>query len=158
VVFIRELVPSRLIAWIARTLYNEPYRRVPYRRDAADHVLRAGGREHRIAWTRSGALMTPSETSLEHFLKEHELGVGRARSGAPQMYRVAHPVWRIWPKTEVSLQVDFGRLYGEAWGFLGDRAPVSSIAAEGSAVEVFGAERAPRALPAESEARARRDP
>src|SRR5262249_17961031 len=31
VVFIRELVPRRAIATVARVLYNEPYRRVPMR-------------------------------------------------------------------------------------------------------------------------------
>ena len=29
VVFVRELVPQRLVAWMARTLYNEPYAATP---------------------------------------------------------------------------------------------------------------------------------
>src|ERR1700759_5170164 len=29
VVFVRELVPARLIAWLARWLYNEPYAAIP---------------------------------------------------------------------------------------------------------------------------------
>ena len=38
VVFIRELVPRRLVAWIARLVYHEPYRRVPMR-----HAIALGG-------------------------------------------------------------------------------------------------------------------
>ena len=47
VCFIREYVPTRVVAAAAHVLYNEPYRRVPYRKDGAAHVLRCAGREHR---------------------------------------------------------------------------------------------------------------
>ena len=36
VVFIRELVPQPLVAWVARTLYNEPYVAVPMENTAED--------------------------------------------------------------------------------------------------------------------------
>jgi hypothetical protein len=127
------------VAGLARLLYNEPYRRVPYRKDGADHVLEVGGRGHRIGWRRSGTPATPSEFSVEHFLKEHDLGVGRRRGGEPLAYRVEHPVWRTWPEVQTQLDVDFAVLYGRDWAFLGTEPPLSSIAAEGSAVRVFGA-------------------
>ena len=58
VCFIREYVPSRWVSWLARTLYNEPYRGVRYRKDGAAHVLTVGRRDHRVTWTCSGALAT----------------------------------------------------------------------------------------------------
>ena len=139
VCFIREFVPSRLVATVARLVYNEPYQRVPYRKDGAAHVLTHAGRSHRVAWERSGPLFVPPETSLEHFLKEHDLGVGQRRNGEPLAYRVEHPVWRVWPHVQAALDVDFGALYGDTWAFLGEQAPLSTIAAEGSAVRVYAA-------------------
>jgi hypothetical protein len=139
VCFIREYVPTRLVAAVARILYNEPYVRVPYRKDGAAHVLDAGGRTHRIRWERSGALFTPGASSLEHFLKEHDLGVGRRRNGEALAYRVDHPVWRVWPDVRTSFDVDFASLYGPQWAWLGEAAPLSAIGAEGSEVSVFGA-------------------
>ena len=47
VVFIREYVPSRWVAWLARTLYGEPYRAVPM-------ALRAPWRRRGHGATRSG--------------------------------------------------------------------------------------------------------
>jgi uncharacterized protein YqjF (DUF2071 family) len=140
VCFVREYVPSRLVSWLARTLYNEPYCGVPYRKDSAAHVLAVGGREHRIAWTCGGELQTPPQDSLAHFLKEHEWGFGVKRSGEPTCYRVEHPVWRIWPTVEHRLDVDFGVLYGPPFARLNDAPPLSAIAAEGSAVAVYPAE------------------
>lgn len=143
VCFLREYVPSRFVSWLARTLYNEPYRGVPYRKDGDAHVLRVGDREHRIAWTRTGALETPPETSLAHFLKEHAWGFGARRNGEPTTYRVDHPVWRTWPTVTPTLDLDFGMLYGAPFAVLDGATPLSAVAAEGSAVAVYPAE--PRA-------------
>jgi hypothetical protein len=140
VCFVCEYVPSRLVSWLACTLYNEPYRGVRYRKDGAAHVLTTGGRDHRIAWTCSGALETPPVGSLAHFLKEHAWGFGTKRSGEPTCYRVEHPVWRTWPAVETALDVDFGVLYGERFALLNDVPPLSVLAAEGSAVSVYPAE------------------
>ena len=137
VCFVREYVPSSLVAGIARTLYNEPYVGADYVKDGADHVLDVGGREHRIGFERSGEPGTPPEDAVAHFLKEHEWGFGVTRGGSRLVYRVEHPVWRVWPAVEARLDVDFALLYGEEWGFLNEQAPVSTVLAEGSAIAVF---------------------
>lgn len=140
VCFLREYVPSRLVSWLARTLYNEPYHGVPYRKDGAAHVLTVGGRDHRVAWARSGDLEMQPQDSLAHFLKEHEWGFGTQRSGESTCYRVEHPVWRTWPVVEHTLDVDFGLLYGAPFAVLNGRTPLSVVHAEGSAVAVYPAE------------------
>lgn len=140
VVFIREYVPSALVATLAQRLYNEPYVSADYRKDGGDHVLVAGGRTHRISWRRSGELYTPAPTSTEHFIKEHELGFGTRRDGTPLSYRVEHPVWRVWPEVEPRLDIDTGALYGPEWKFLAQAPPCSVVAAEGSPISVFPAE------------------
>ncbi len=141
VCFIREYVPSHLVSLIARALYNEPYRGAPYVKDGADHVLRVGGREHRIGFERSGAPETPPADGLAHFLKEHEWGYGLTRGGDRLTYRVEHPVWRTWPQVRARLDVDFSALYGEEWGTLSGAEPLSVVCAEGSEVAVFRPQR-----------------
>jgi hypothetical protein len=74
------------------------------------------------------------------FLKEHAWGFGTKRSGEPTCYRVEHAVWRTSPTVEHALDVDFGMLYGDPFAILNDAAPLSVIAAEGSAVAVYPAE------------------
>jgi uncharacterized protein YqjF (DUF2071 family) len=141
VCFIREYVPSAILATTARLLYNEPYRRAAYRKNAGAHVLRIQQRCHRIAWRVEGEPFVPSLDSVAHFLKEHSHGYGRSRDGRLLRYRVDHPFWRVWPIVKPDLDVDSGALYGPAWSFLAQTPPWSVIAAEGSEVSVFGAQR-----------------
>jgi uncharacterized protein YqjF (DUF2071 family) len=137
VCFLREYVPSVVLAAAARMLYNEPYLAVPYRKAGAKHVLRRGGRQHTVSWSTAGTAFLPPEGSSAHFLKEHSWGFGRTRAGATLAYRVDHPVWRIWPQVEPTLDVDFAALYGPDWSVLQTLEPCSVIAAEGSEVSVF---------------------
>jgi len=137
VCFVREYVPSSLVAGIARTLYNEPYVGADYVKEGAEHVLQVGGREHRIGFEREGEPGTPPEDAVAHFLKEHEWGFGVTRGGSRLVYRVEHPVWRVWPTVTAKFDVDFGILYGEEWAFLNDAEPVSTVLAEGSEIAVY---------------------
>ena len=146
VCFLREYVPSRIIASAARLMYNEPYRSAAYAKEGCDHVLRVGGRAHRISWTRSGEPTTPATDSLAHFLKEHEWGFGRTRGGDSICYRVHHPIWRVWPEVSPKIDVDFPLLYGKEWAFLGETKPRSVILAEGSEIAVYRAEPMPGRL------------
>ena len=89
VVFVREFVPQRLVAWLARSLYNEPYRAAPFtatRSDGADthamtYELAWAGRAHTISVTADASPFRPAEDSAEHFFKEHRWGFGTTRAG-----------------------------------------------------------------------------
>ena len=97
VVFVRELVPRRAIATVARLMYNEPYRAVPMRhrfdvsRDGAtsrEFAWRAGDE-----WTRLAAQTVGSPRPLEpgseaEFITEHYWGYTRQRDGSTIEYRV----------------------------------------------------------------------
>jgi hypothetical protein len=143
VVFIREYVPSRWVAWTARTLYGEPYRAVPMRSavgpsGARRHTLWVGGRAHRVTWRAAGPPAFPPEGGVEDHFKEHEWGFGTLPSGAVTRYRVVHPRWRAYRLAGWRLDLDYGALYGEPWGALNGRELLSAIYAEGSAVTVYG--------------------
>lgn len=144
--FVREFVPSRIVAWLARTLYNEPYLAariedtVAVAEEGPGHVaysLRRGEGRLRIAARLEGELRSPPEGSLEHYFKEHDLGVGRDRAGRTLTYAVAHPLWRVRRVAETQIEIDWRRLYGDAWSAMMGRAPASVVYAEGSAIEVF---------------------
>src|SRR5262245_58495055 len=98
VVFIREFVPQRLVAWVARWMYNEPYLAAPItaqKQESADRLdmtyrLRYAGREHAIRASGTRPAFRPAEGSVEHFFKEHHWGFGVTRSGQTLRYEVEH--------------------------------------------------------------------
>ncbi|MBX3363788.1 MAG: DUF2071 domain-containing protein [Phycisphaeraceae bacterium] len=144
VMFIRELVPRRLVAWVARAIYNEPYRASPMRstraqhdqRVTVEHTWRFGASTHRVRACGTMPLHTPDPESREHFFKEHSWGFGKSRSGRRLIYRVEHPVWAVYAASEAEISVDFARVYGPAWSVLNGRSPDSIVFAAGSSVSV----------------------
>lgn len=153
VVFIRELVPRRAIAWAARVWYNEPYQTLPMRHTV---VRRDDGwpTSARYEWRRRNrwdglsvrteanpvALVSGSE---EAFIAEHYWGYTRQRDGSTIEYRVSHPRWRSAPARDARLDADVGALYGAPFDALLAGEPKSAFMADGSAVTVYRPVRLP---------------
>ena len=145
VVFVREFVPARLVAWLARRIYNEPYAALCMSSTVTDgpdaitveHRLTAGGGTHTLRATGSKPAVRPEASSVEHFFKEHQWGYGRTRRGALVRYAVRHPVWEVYPVREYRVDVDWATLYGPQWKVLQGAEPVSTVLAAGSEVAVF---------------------
>lgn len=145
VVFVREFVPKRLIAWIARGTYNEPYRAAPVRqvlhRNAstigATYLLGWGGRTHTISVTGTLPPTVPPETSTDHFFKEHQWGFGRTYTGKPQRYEVVHPLWDVFPVQQYTVDVDWAALYGPEWAVMQNAEPYAVTFARGSPVRIY---------------------
>jgi uncharacterized protein YqjF (DUF2071 family) len=142
VVFIRELVPRRAIATVARVLYNEPYRCIPMRcgaeptLDGGVRVWHRFGRGSSLTLTGSPVAVVPEAGSAAHWLTDHSLGVGRRRDGTTLLYHVAHPTWALREVTDLALDVDFGAVYGPEWAWLGEATPSHRSLAVGSAITV----------------------
>lgn len=144
VMFVREFVPLRLVAFMARTLYNEPYLATPMTSTVKDepefvrveHRIDYGGRSHRLSATGSKPGFTPTADSVEHFFKEHEWGFGVVR-GRLMRYRVNHPIWQVYPVREFEVDVDWATLYGPEWSVMQGAKPMSTILAAGSPVTVY---------------------
>ncbi len=140
-VFVREVVPRRVIATMARVLYNEPYIALPMRSqvDGVPPVVRyawaAGGKWHSLEARGNGAGLVPPAGSHEAFIAEHYWGYTRRRDGATSEYRVEHPRWHVWPATELRMEADFSALYGPTFGAALVQ-PKTAFIAAGSAVAV----------------------
>jgi uncharacterized protein len=142
--FVRELVPSRLVAAVARLRYGEPFQTARIEAHIAEHAdgIRAEYRfgphapRYRIAVTGSHAAAVPLETSFEHHLIERTHGCGSDRGGRLRTFRVEHPRWAVRAVSKVDYEVDFEALYGAEWRWLNTRTPRSVIFAVGSDVAV----------------------
>ena len=144
VAFLREYVPGRLVAFLARTLYNEPYARAPMvsvvrtseHAIEVEHALKLGGRTQRLRVLAHRSASVPGEDTTAHFFKEHSWGYGVSRRGELVRYEVRHPVWATYPVERFDLDWEFGRVYGSAWADLSQAEPVSVVLAVGSPVRV----------------------
>lgn len=139
VAFIRELVPRRAIAWLARLRYNEPYRALPMAsRIEADAVTYRWklARWHAMHLAVGGSWTLPDPTSLDGWIAEHYWGWTRQRDGGTVAYRVEHPPWRLRPASTIMIDADLGETYGPLWGTALAGRPRSAFVAEGSAITV----------------------
>lgn len=145
VVFIREYVPLRTVAYVAQAIYNEPYVAAPMRKRIVDkgetveatYEIARGDRTHRIGMAGRRPTRVPPADGVEHFFKEHTWGYGRDTQDNLLRYEVDHPHWALYALEGTTLDVDFRILYGDEWAFLGDATPYSTIFAVGSEVAVY---------------------
>ena len=145
VVFVREFVPQRFVAWMARTLYNEPYLATTMtsavvdepERIQVEHRLAFAGRTHTMRAVGSKPAVVPGPESAEAFFKEHHWGYGKTRRGRTLRYHVWHLVWAVYPVREAHIDLDWGTVYGSEWAIMQAAAPVSTVLAVGSAIAVY---------------------
>jgi uncharacterized protein len=148
VTFIREFVPRRAIAFLARLVYNEPYLALPMSSTVA-RSTRGVPIKLEYRWQQHGALYgLGAETANEAptlppldshacFVTEHYWGFTKQRDGRTVEYEVEHPRWRVWPATSATLEGDLTSLYGPVFADVLRGAPRSAWIAEGSRVTVF---------------------
>ena len=145
VVFVREFVPQRTVAALARWTYNEPYRATRMRSEVVHgdgtvrvaHRLRIGGRERSIGVTADAARHRPAEGSAEAFLIEHQWGFGTSRRGRLVRYQVVHEPWDVCPVRRMDLDWDWAAAYGPRFAPLQRAEPTSVVLAVGSTVAIY---------------------
>jgi uncharacterized protein len=149
VVFVRELVPRRAIALVARWCYNEPYSAVPMRHELAldgagdgapgraAYLWRIGSHWHRLEVRTVGRPALPEPGSEAAFVTEHYWGYTTQRDGGCKEYQVLHPPWRVWAAAGVVFDCDVRQVYGAGFAECLVGAPRSAFVAEGSGVTVY---------------------
>jgi len=144
VVFVRELIPRRAIALVARVFYGEPYVALPMRHAIVDDGARVSAE---YSWRRRGQkweslnMTATSEAqpipagSHAEFITEHYWGYTALRNGCSE-YRVEHPRWKIWNASDFELNADVATLYGQQFADTLNEPPRSAFVADGSAITV----------------------
>lgn len=158
VVFLREIVPRRLISWSARWLYRENYVTMPMRHQVelptssgnSDAYPKSAGfaqyewwfadRWHSARVDIQGELRPLVANSEESFIAEHYWGYTRWSPTSTLEYEVQHPSWGYWSATSAKFDADVAALYGKEFvPYL--REPTSAFIADGSPVCVYRGQR-----------------
>jgi uncharacterized protein YqjF (DUF2071 family) len=145
VVFVREIVPRRLIAAIANRVFHENYICLPMRSDAANDRLkyawqsrgRAGRRWNTLAGRIAAPFHVPPANSFDEFIVEHYWGYARGPDGSTCECRVAHDPWKIAPAENVVWDCDVAATYDTPLAKYLMSPPTSALIADGAAVQVF---------------------
>jgi uncharacterized protein YqjF (DUF2071 family) len=143
VVFIRELVPRRAIALVARAFYGENYVAVPMKHEIehldgnlkVEYSWRRGQKWESIKMNAAGEPQPIPAGSHAEFITEHYLGYTALRGGCSE-YRVEHPRWKIWNAIGFEFDADVAALYGEQFVEALSQPPRSAFIADGSSIIV----------------------
>lgn len=146
VTFIREIVPRRAIAAVARLAYNEPYLALPMRhrvlRSSGDATLdvdyewRGPSGWAGIHLTALGAPAPLAAGSEEEFITQHYWGYTSQRDATTVEYEVRHGSWNVWHAQSARLDGDLTDVYPEQFLSVLERPPNSALLADGSTVTV----------------------
>lgn len=158
VTFLKELVPRRVVALVARLTYNEPYEARPMRHrlgplqpeGSLPAVVEYGWHEGRDRWGRlvvapAGPPESLVRGSEAEFITAHYWGYTRQRDGGTIEYRVEHPPWQVAPVHTALVEGNLTALYGPDLAEVLQRRPTSAFLAAGSRVTVFTPSRIPPA-------------
>lgn len=147
VVFIRELVPKRAVAAVARIAFGENYSRVPMSHSIVAHPD-SGIVEAEYTWGSGPGRCSmrleaekpsfvPSADSLSQFITEHYWGYATQSNGGCLEYEVQHPRWLVRTAKAARFSGDAAPFYGSEFGELLALPPDSAFLAEGSPITVF---------------------
>jgi len=141
VVFVKEIVPRRAIATVARMMYGEPYECWKMSNFRDDKYVRYSwkrrGCENNLSVERGESMGVPVMGSHGEFIIEHSWGYTRRGANRTDEYKVEHPKWELFNAENAHIDVDFGATYGEEFGFLKNETPCSILLAKGSEIAVY---------------------
>jgi hypothetical protein len=147
--FVQEIIPSRLLAFVGRLFFSEPFCAAPITGTVYDKTdsltveyrLPWRGKVYRLAVT-GGKPAQPVETSEQQFFTQRQYGFDRTRWGQETQYQVVHPEWAVYPVLGHEIEFDWAAVYGPDWAILNGAKPHSTIFAVGSPVQVNWASKA----------------
>ncbi len=145
VCFVKEIVPRFAIASVARVVYGEPYEcwQMSHRKteSSVEYDWSKNGIDNRLSVEIDKSVGVPAVGSHGEFIIEHYWGYTKRGGGRVDEYKVEHPKWELFSVKNEQIDVDFGRNYGNKFGFLNNAVPYSVLLAKGSEVTVYKGER-----------------
>lgn len=143
-VFVSEIVPKRMIALIANSLYREHYSTMPMRHSVIPSVentrylyeWKLKDEWNKLGGTVSNSFAPMQPGSPEEFIFEHYWGYNIWNERVTMEYQVEHVSWEVAQVTEPVFAADIARLYGAAFVPYLSVKPYSSFFAKGSEIGV----------------------
>lgn len=145
VVFMKEIVPKRMITFVANTVYGENYATHPMKHSwtktgnelSVEYAWKVAGQwDHMKAVAESEACpIQPG--SEEEFITEHYWGYTFVRPNCTGSYEVVHPKWKVHKVHSYAIKCSTEQLYGSAFVDALAQKPLSVFLAEGSAISVM---------------------
>ncbi len=141
VVFVKEIVPRRAIALVARVFYGEPYETWAMSHQSSEHEISYSWSKNNCAnQVKVGVgqnLGVPAANSHGEFIIEHYWGYTKRGAARTDEYKVEHPKWELLEVTNAQINVDFAQIYGERFDFLSRAEPKSILLGKGSEIAVY---------------------
>ncbi|GAB5403466.1 MAG: DUF2071 domain-containing protein [Aureliella sp.] len=138
VCFVKEIVPLKLIPWVANNFFGENYEAVSMSHEFSDTGSRYSWGPtlcSRFEAKHTAALKLPGSGSLGEFITEHYWGYTN-RNGRTLQYHVAHPQWECCEVNDYAIELDFAAEYGPRFDFLSRQRPRNVLYCHGSPVSV----------------------
>lgn len=144
VAFIKEIVPLKAVAQVARSLYNENYvslptsQRIKFSASGGDvaYGFQIGKRWNQLRLRTRGEPEFARPHTEAHFVTDHYFGYATQRDGGCTEYCVAHPPWRLWQVIDAETDIDATHAFGAQFVEVFAQRPTSVLVAEGSEVSV----------------------
>ncbi|MEM6686756.1 MAG: DUF2071 domain-containing protein [Bacteroidota bacterium] len=143
-VFIQEMVPKRLLSFVANTVYHEHYVTRPM-----SHVWDITPKKLNISYSwklnRTAQFIAvkaanepksfPDNSEIE-FISEHYYGYTKYNDRKTFEFEVTHPRWQYYDVDSYEFDLDFELNYGKKFAHLTQQTPDSVFLMEGSAITV----------------------
>ena len=141
----KEIVPRRMITFIANTLYGENYatHSMKHQWNESEKELSVNyewkvGKEWNYIKCILEKIPEPIiESSAEEFITEHYWGYTFINKQHTGVYEVMHPKWKVHRVNSYDIFCSTKELYGEAFEETLRQKPQSVFLAEGSLIEVM---------------------
>lgn len=144
VVFIKEIVPKRIICLVANGLYGEHY---TYGSMKNELVTNENTLDVKYEWNYNNQwnfiqlfaekkASPVIQNSKEEFITEHYWGYSKLNNNRTAEYNVLHPKWNIHKVHSYDLFCNTKALYGENFESTLKQKPASALLAEGSTISV----------------------
>ncbi len=144
VVFIKEIVPKKMICFVANTLYGEHYcyhkmKNSLFENDITFNIKYEWLVQKEWNFLQASVIKNAVETfpnSEEEFITEHYWGYAKVNEKQTTEYHVIHPKWAVYPVLDYHLNINVPTLYGHQFVECLSAKPTSVFVAVGSDVRV----------------------
>lgn len=145
VVFMKEIVPRRMISFVANSLYGEKYATHPMKhewKEGKDELYvsyhwKVGSEWNYLKAVTERRPEVIKSGSEEEFITEHYWGYTTINAATTGVYEVQHPKWKMHKVNDYDVYCSTEKLYGKAFVDTLSQKPSSVFLAEGSPIKVM---------------------